>query len=138
MNITTWFHNFITEKKRNKQVDFLQTLKCTTTPVGRWMVCTERLERGTERWTICKERLERWTERWTVCTEWFDRRTERWTLCTEWFEQRTVGTVWTLWSRFQNLHFGNSRYLLISSLIFIYTFTNIKKSLCRIIYIRFL
>jgi hypothetical protein len=32
----------------------LQTLKCTTTPVERWTVCTERLERRTERWTFAR------------------------------------------------------------------------------------
>ena len=100
-----------------KQKYFLQTLKCTTTPVERWTVCTERLERWTERWTVCTERLERRTERWTLCTERLERRTERRTVCTERFERRTVGT---LWLRFKNLHFGNPRCLLLSLLLFRY------------------
>jgi hypothetical protein len=35
------------------------------------------------------------------------------------FERRTVGT---LWSRFRNLHFGNSRCLSLSLLLFRYLF----------------
>jgi hypothetical protein len=93
----------------------LQTLKCTNTPV--------------ELWTICTERLELWMGRWTVCTERFWRRMERWMVCTERFGWRSVGTVWTFWHRFQNLHYGDSRYLLFSSLLFIYLFTNIQNLL---------
>jgi hypothetical protein len=64
------------------------------------------------------------------------------------------GTVWTENGTLNSLHgtirtenslnalapisFGNSRYLLFSSLPFVYFLTNIKKFFCWIIYITFL